>query len=172
MQDSDWKPFTLNELHTALGDCSGWFVDGGEALDLFLGQKTREHGDLDIGVLTSFVPEVLSKLTQQGFQVFIANRQLQPLATEINPQDYNYWISDGQHYKLQILVYAVQDERVYFRRNPEISWPLEELILEKNGIELINPLVSYAFKVTCSAPQPKDLQDIAQLSHWVGQRSA
>ncbi|WP_373296350.1 nucleotidyltransferase domain-containing protein [Bacterioplanes sanyensis] len=64
MQDSHWKPFTLNELHTVVGDCSGWFVDGGEALDLFLGQKTREHGDLDIGVLAPCVPEVLSRLTR------------------------------------------------------------------------------------------------------------
>jgi len=163
-----WNPFTLDEVKEILPKTDTWFVDGGESLDLFLGRKTRTHEDLDIGILSTDVKWILNTLVSEGFEVLIANRNLSKLDLEnIDISDYNYWVSDGSSYKLQVLVYRVDGNDVYFRRNAEIRWPLSNFILEKEGVRIINPLVAYAFKVTTSGPEVKDLQDISELTGWL-----
>ena len=163
----NWQPFSISEIQTLLPDSQTWFLDGGEALDVFLGRQTRLHGDIDIGVLSQDVEHVLSIFIGNGFDVRVANRGLSTYDPNVfDANDYNYWVSDKRFHKLQILVYQVHLDRVSFRRNTDVTWPLTCLTLQHQGYRIINPLVSYAFKITTNQPQQKDLQDIAELSHW------
>lgn len=160
----NWSPFTLDEVNRLLQRNTGWFIDGGTSLDLFLGYKSRNHEDLDIGVFSSEIEAVLEKIEFAGFEVYVANRDL--VAYDSNnfiASDYNYWVSDGEQYKLQILVYKQNGDNIIFRRNPTVSWPISRMILKINDLPVIHPLVTYAFKVTTCEPQEKDLQDIAVL---------
>ena len=44
-------------------------------------------------------------------------------------------------------------------------------LIAKGSIEVVNPLVTYAFKVTTSSVQEKDLIDISMLAKWVGENA-
>jgi hypothetical protein len=159
-----WKPFTTDELTTMLINSDHWFLDGGHALDTFLRKTTRVHGDIDIGVLSTHSKELLDNFISKGFTVLIANRNLTPYVRDNDSSnDYNYWVTDGENYKVQVLVYTYENSRVLFRRNKEVSWPIENFTLLVDNIKIINPFVSYAFKVTNKSPLPKDLLDIDNL---------
>ena len=44
-----------------------WYVTGGWALDLFLGQQTRDHADLEFATLPSDIPEARGALSELDF---------------------------------------------------------------------------------------------------------
>jgi hypothetical protein len=46
---NDFLPL-VSVQETLSGFTKPWFICGGWALDLFLGKKTREHSDVDIGI--------------------------------------------------------------------------------------------------------------------------
>jgi hypothetical protein len=51
IDDPVWQPWEPAELAKLLdGVAAPWYVAAGWALDLFRGEQTREHGDLEIGV--------------------------------------------------------------------------------------------------------------------------
>jgi hypothetical protein len=164
----NWNPYTVKELTETLEGIDGWFLDGGHALDVFLGKVTRTHHDIDIGVFSSQVEPFLENILEKGLDVYVANRNL----VKLNPlgfkeTDYNYWVSDESGYRFQVLVYAVDEDFVHFRRNNGITWPKSEFLIRKNGVAVVNPLVSYAFKVTTKSVESKDIHDIAQLTAWL-----
>src|SRR5262249_54808544 len=66
-----WHPVTPTEAAPWFADVRvAWWIAGGWALDLFLERQTREHGDLDVGVLRRDVEEVLRAL--RGWEIFEA----------------------------------------------------------------------------------------------------
>lgn len=160
----NWKPFTINELRKRLGQFDRWFLDGGLALDHYLGRSTRVHGDIDIGVLSTDTEALLATFIDGGLEVYDANCGLDRVTlARHREQSYNYWISDGDHYKVQILVYKEEGNHVVFRRSPAIKWPIESFTLTKGELRVVNPLVIYAFKITAKSVEQKDLTDITNL---------
>ena len=60
-----WRPEELAQrLHR-----SGitWYVTGGWALDLFLGQQTRDHSDIEFATLLSDIPKARKALAELEF---------------------------------------------------------------------------------------------------------
>jgi len=169
MHTLNWNPFSITEVVQLLEPFTGWFIDGGVSLDLFLGRTTREHDDLDIGVFSTHARTLLTELCKAGYNIYIANKKLAAYQDQhFSPSDYNYWVSDGSDFKLQVLAYPVESGNVRFRRNDPVCWPIDHFVVHRNGVPIINPLVSYAFKVTTREPQEKDLNDIRELMSWVG----
>jgi hypothetical protein len=63
-----WTP---DEAAAALaGLAAPWAVAGGWALDLWLGEQTRPHGDLEIAVPAIFFPELRARLEGRGLALF------------------------------------------------------------------------------------------------------
>lgn len=173
MPDMNWKPFTIDELQKLLVGFDRWFLDGGVALDHFLGRSTRAHGDLDIGIFSEDADALLTFLINGGLEVYDASSGLERVTSpSYREQSYNYWVSDRKHYKVQVLVYNAEGRHVVFRRNPEVKWPRQAFILMKGQLHLVNPLVIYAFKVTTKSIEQKDLTDIASLFKLVGSNDA
>lgn len=47
-----WQPLRPDEIGELLADCRvTWWIAGGWAIDLFLGESTREHSDIDVLIL-------------------------------------------------------------------------------------------------------------------------
>ena len=62
---NSWRPEVLAQrLH---GYGITWYVTGGWALDLFLGQQTRDHADLEFATLPSDIPEARGALFELEF---------------------------------------------------------------------------------------------------------
>jgi len=60
-----WRPKELAQrLH---GSGITWYVTGGWALDLFLGQQTRDHADLEFATLPSDIPKTRGALSELEF---------------------------------------------------------------------------------------------------------
>jgi hypothetical protein len=62
LQFMKWDPMSLDKLSHLLENRTDWFLDGGHALDVFLGIRTREHGDTDIGVFSTNAKQLLAYL--------------------------------------------------------------------------------------------------------------
>jgi hypothetical protein len=164
----NWKPYTLDELCKSLNGLTDWFLDGGYSLELFLGEAKRSHGDIDIGVYACDAKAFLQALVDREYGVHIANKELALFNQfQFCTDDYNYWIYDKNGYRFQLLVYEVENGKVHFRRNKGVSFPQDSFLITINGIAVINPLVTFAFKVTTKSIEQKDLADIALLSRWV-----
>jgi len=164
----DWKAFSLDDLLKLLDGFDRWFLDGGVALDHFLGRSSRTHGDIDIGVLSRDFEALLVFLIERGLEVYDACHELKQVNLPgSSEKSYNYWVADGKHYKVQVLVYEAEKNLVVFRRNPAMTWPLETFALTIKGVRVVNPLVIYAYKVTTRSPEPKDFADVASLLRLV-----
>lgn len=165
----NWNPYSITELSQKLSGTTDWFLDGGYSLELFLEKSSRDHGDIDIGVYSRNAKDLLNYIDRLGFQIYIASKGTLATYDEVGfiESNYNYWVSDGEFYRFQILVYRSKSGRVTFRRNKEITWPESSFIIEKKGIRMVNPLVTYAFKVTTSSVEEKDLYDISSFSNWM-----
>lgn len=164
MSELIWKAFTIDELRALLDGFDRWFLDGGMALDHFLGRCTRVHGDIDIGVMSGDLEDLLTVMIDHGLEIYDATKNLERiLYLEDGGRSHNYWISDGNHYKVQVLVYEPEGNQVVFRRNPAIRWPRKSFSIAKGELRIVNPLVIYAFKVTTKTVEQKDLVDIASL---------
>ncbi|HXQ11279.1 MAG TPA: hypothetical protein VN805_09835 [Caulobacteraceae bacterium] len=63
-----WTP---DQAAVALAGVSApWAVAGGWAIDLWLGEQTREHEDLEITVPAAFFPEIRARLDDLGLKLF------------------------------------------------------------------------------------------------------
>lgn len=104
----NWKAYTLDDLREMFKGCEHWFLDGGVALDVFLGRHTRSHGDIDIGVFSTDVEGLLLYLSEKGFDIYEANGGLTQYAPSAHKSSvYNYWVSDGANFIVQVLVYTL-----------------------------------------------------------------
>ena len=169
----NWNPYSIIELSKKLAGTTDWFLDGGYSLELFLEKTSRYHGDIDIGVFSQNTKKLLKYIEGLGLQVYVASKGGVEKYNEYHftESNFNYWVSDGEFYRFQILVYELKSGRVSFRRNKEISWPESSFIIEKNDIRMVNPLVTYAFKVTTSSVEGKDLSDISLFSNWMAEHA-
>ena len=169
----NWNPYTVDELSRNLAGLTGWFLDGGYSLELILDKNTRAHGDIDIGTYVQEAKPLFSGISALGYQIYVANKgKLDPYhESEFSESNYNYWVSDGESFRFQVLLYKLKAGKVYFRRNKGISWPEAAFLIEKNGMKVVNPLITYAFKVTASTVEDKDLADISLLLDWVAENA-
>jgi len=68
-----------------------------------------------------------------------------------------------------LLINCQKPGKVVFRRNNKIKWGIETFTIKVNEIKILNPLVSYAFKITTKNIEEKDLKDIRELTNYFGQ---
>ena len=60
-----WRPDALAQRLRGSGIT--WYVTGGWALDLFLGQQTRDHADIEFATLPSDIPKAQKALAELDF---------------------------------------------------------------------------------------------------------
>jgi len=142
-----------------------WWVAGGWALDLFLGQQFREHGDFDVGVLRRDSPQLLAALW--NWEIFEAqNGALSQLRYGVAPrQEVNsLWCrpAGSMLWSAEVLLDTGDTEFWVFRREPRIRRPLNETIRRTpQGLPYLAPEVQLLYKAR--APRPRDQDDFANV---------
>ena len=140
-----------------------WWVAGGWALDLFLGQQFRAHGDFDVGVLRRDSPQLLAALS--NWEIFEAqNGALSRLRYGAVPrQDVNsLWCrpAGSMLWSTEVLLDAGDTQFWVFRRHPQIRRPLSEVIRRTpQGLPYLAPEIQLLYKAR--APRPRDQDDFA-----------
>jgi hypothetical protein len=145
-----------------------WFVAGGWAVDLFLGQVTREHEDIEITIFRCDQLTLRNYLNDWEFKKVIPGQKMH---TELWKED--EWLdlpvheihaenkdSDISH--LEILLNESSGDKWRFRRNLSVTRPLSMLgIRSENGIPFLSPEIILLYKA--KNPDPRDEADFKNM---------
>ena len=158
-----WVPLDPVEVRRLFADYGRpWWIAGGWAIDMALGRKTREHGDVDVAVLRSDQLAVQSHL--RGWELHLANVVLTPwVAGELAPPDTcDVWCrpAGSTSWAFQLMFDPGTTETWVCRRNLTITRPMSSAIRRTgDGIPYLAPELQLLMKAKrCEA---KDQADFA-----------
>jgi hypothetical protein len=159
-----WRPDQVAERLAAV--TAPWYVAGGWALDLYRGEQTREHGDLEIGLPAAAFSEVRDALAGCQFEV-AGSGHLWPLDSPAFALMHQVWVSEpaagrlrGRVYRLDVFREPAAGGRWVCRRDEQIVLPYDRVIgRDRAGIPYLMPEITLLFKA--KAARPKDEADFA-----------
>jgi hypothetical protein len=143
-----------------------WWVAGGWALDLFLGNASRRHSDLDVGVLRRDLREVLRALS--SWEVFEAKSGvLTPLAMGQMPQSdvHSLWCRPTRTdlWTLELMLDEADGDMWLFRRRPAVRRALCAVIRrDSEDLPYLAPEVQLLYKA--QRPRKRDHADFNRTS--------
>jgi hypothetical protein len=150
-----------------------WYVSAGWALDLFLGEQTREHDDLEIGVPSHRFPEVREVLFEFEL-VVIGGGKAWPLSPRSLARHHQTWVRERPTgvWRMDLFRESWNDDAWTFRRHPRVRLPAAAVTASTDdGIPFLQPEIVLLYKAKAS--RPKDEQDfVTVLPHLDAQRRA
>ena len=163
LADDAWHSWRPEELAQRLyGSGITWYVTSGWALDLFLGQQTRDHTDLEFATLPSDIPKARKALSELEF--FAAhNGKLSYLERDADVPDdiWQVWDADfkSQAWRVDMIIERGTTDRWVYKRNSAISQLRDQAIyLNDQGIPLLASVNVLLFKAKHT--RDKDVQDL------------
>ena len=161
----------FNPVHKLQAELDGidipWHISSGWALDLFLGQASRYHDDVDIVIQRQHQLSLQKRLRAQGWTL-----------NYVNSGKYFYWQDDfiiplnfhqiHAHKEddfIDILLEPDTEGSWRFRRNTSIHLPKGEAFHKKDNIPFLAPEIVLLFKSTIRKGKirDKDQQDFERL---------
>ncbi|SIS93793.1 hypothetical protein SAMN05421787_107115 [Virgibacillus pantothenticus] len=142
-----------------------WFIAGGWAIDLHIGNETRLHSDIEIAIFrkdqltlkTYLQGWAFKKVVHGEFQTW-ENEYLKLPIHEIHAQ-LNNW-------ELEVLLNEMCWGKWLFRRDSRIFLPINEVYnYSKTGIPYLNPFVVLLFKLKNT--RQKDHQDFINVKPFL-----
>jgi aminoglycoside-2''-adenylyltransferase len=147
-----WEPFSLGETVSLMDGFPGpWWIAAGWAIELHVGSKVREHGDVDILVLREDQAAIRAQLS--GWDVRIAHDgRLEPWpdGMQIELPRSGLWARADPNgpWQLQFLLAERDGDEWWYRRDPRIRLPLEQIGLRSrsSAIPYLRPELVLLFK--------------------------
>jgi hypothetical protein len=160
--EDEWEPWSPSEVAERLAHCSAtWGIAGGWALDLWRGQSSRPHGDIEIVVSAAALDAVRECL--RGHHFYAASRGA---LSEVQPGEpltaHQFWVLDpiAGKWRLDVMTDPGDDARWIYRRDHRIAAPRREMLgHSQGGIPYLRPAAVLLFKA--KDPRPKDAFDLA-----------
>jgi hypothetical protein len=148
--DAPWRPWRpAHVAHRLSGIAVRWYVVAGWAIDLFLGEETREHEDLEIGVPRSDFPAVQACLSDCRFYV-VGDGFRYPVTDEAAmATHFQTWAWDDTAHAYVLDVFRDPHDRDEWicRRDESIRRPYAEIVrVTDEGIPYLTPEVVLLFK--------------------------
>lgn len=142
-------------------------VSSGWALDLFLGQPTRYHDDLDITLWYEDQLELQSYLRARGWTLHRAGKEAYSEWKDgdlIEPPHHQVHARRGDDF-LDVLLSARENDDWLYRRDPSIKLPLGRVTKTFQKIPYLTPEAVLLYKsVTRNiGPRPKDGRDFKRV---------
>ena len=157
-----WVPLDPVEVRRLFaGYGRPWWIAGGWALDMALGRKTREHGDVDVAVLRADQLAVQSLLLRD-WELYLANVVLTPwLPGELAPADTcDVWCrpAGSTSWAFQLMLDPSTPSTWVCRRNVTITRPMPEAVRRTgDGIPFLAPELQLLMKAKrCEAKDEAD----------------
>ncbi|MDR7127599.1 amino acid transporter [Pseudotabrizicola sp. 4114] len=149
--DDAWEPWSPNELFARLGGSNtAWYVVGGWALDLWHGEPTRAHEDLEFSVPASQAQHYRGILSDLEFFTVKDGRfdHLPPGATL--PIDvWQQWGADigAGRWRVDMMVDRGSPDVWIYKRDPSLTLPRAKAIrATAGGIRYLAPQIVLLFK--------------------------
>jgi hypothetical protein len=172
-----WQPREVAQFFSTL--TVPWWIAGGWALDLFLGERTRDHEDIDVLFIRRDQQEIQGLL--QGWDVQEAHPEMLPgswpfhewkQGTPLSPEVHDIWCRPKKTspWAIQLMVIDIHDDQWIFRHNIQISRSLSTIgYVTDEGIPYLAPEIQLLYKAR--SPRPKDEADFARVLPYLDQRS-
>lgn len=149
---SKWDPWRPEQVARLLSEVAApWYVAGGWAIDLFLGEERRRHGDLEIGVPAERFDEVAAALAD--FELFVIGgpHEALPLASAGGhlADAHQTWVRDPatEAWRLDVFREPSDGATWICRRDASIRLPYSQLVeWTEDGIPYGRPEVILLFK--------------------------
>lgn len=150
------------------GVAAPWAVAGGWALDLWPGEQTRAHGDLEIAVPNTFYPEIQARLEGLGLRLFAIDDG-QAIAIEPGEappgRTHQTWVMEPavQGWRMDVFREPGDADTWIYRRTGELSAPRGWASgRTAGGIPFLAPQIVLLFKA--KAVRDKDEADFARVA--------
>ncbi len=150
-----------------------WWFAGGWAIDLWLGRRTRDHSDLEIGCFRADLPRLLNCFRDWDIQV-ARNKRLLPYDRTAPPPTppFSLWLrrSGETMWDLEVLVEERSGDLWHYRRDERVTLPVARLTVPdgNDAWRLIAPEIQLLYKAP--ALREKDTTDFdAALPHLSGE---
>lgn len=158
-----WAAYTPSQLAERLRGVPGtWYVAGGWALDLWHGQATREHGDLEFCILREEFETFRAAL--RDFDLFAARSgELSWLPPDREPPSdaHQFWALDpsARAWRFDMMIEPGTASTWRYKRDVSVSRPREDAVcVSRSGIPYLHPAVVLLFKA--KSTRPKDELDL------------
>jgi Aminoglycoside-2''-adenylyltransferase len=150
VKDAVWRSVGPAEVRDWLAPISEpWWIAGGWALDLFLGEVSRPHGDIDVGIFRGDAPKICATLSAWEFFEAQAG-SLTRLEPDTAPRRavHSLWARRrGERVWAFELMLDEGGRDWTFRRNSGIRRPLESAIHRSSeGIPYLAPEIQLLYK--------------------------
>jgi hypothetical protein len=158
-----WEPWSPSEVFERLGAVDApWAFAAGWALDLFRGEVTREHEDVEIAVPAGAFHLIRDALAGYEFDVVGAARRWALSDERAFAVIHQTWARDPMtgSYRLDVFREPHDGDTWICRRDPGIRRPYAEVVRRTpEGLPYVAPEVVLLFKARLM--RPKDEQDFA-----------
>ncbi|GAB3838070.1 hypothetical protein GCM10029963_03740 [Micromonospora andamanensis] len=137
-----------------------WYVAAGWALDLFRGEQTRAHHDIEIGVPAERFPTIRERLAEFTFDAVGAGRIWAAATSQVLSATHQTWLREPATgcYLLDVMREPHDGEMWICRRDATIRRPYPEIIRHNpDGIPYLIPELVLLFKA--KHVRPKDQSD-------------
>ncbi|WP_369036496.1 nucleotidyltransferase domain-containing protein [Streptomyces adonidis] len=162
-----WCPEQVAERLGGVG--APWCVAAGWALDLFRGQQSRPHGDLEIAVPAAGFPEIRRRFPESVFDAVGSWRVWPGAGAEALAATHQTWLRDPASGRFLFDVFREphEDGTWICRREERLRLPYDSVIERTaDGIPYLVPELVLLFKA--KAPRPKDQADFAGVLPLLG----
>lgn len=157
--DDPWSGLRPPDVARLLRSVRDWWVAGGWAIELWLGEETRAHDDFDIGCRRGDADAVLAAL--EGWDAWHAeDGRLTPLPDRRVPATGTVWLrrSGAEAWDLQLMPESSVRDRWRFRRDWSVTRAFDSVTWRTTeGIEVLRPEIQLLYKA--KDVRPKDRQD-------------
>ena len=172
-----WQPHEVAQLFSALA--IPWWIAGGWAIDLFLGEQTRDHEDIDVLFLRRDQQDIRTLF--QEWDVQEARPLPQPSSwpfhewksgMPLSPEVHDIWCrpKKADPWAIQLMVTDTESDEWLFRRNVQIHGSLSTIgYVTDDGIPYLAPEIQLLYKA--KSLRPKDEADFAKVLPHLDQRS-
>ncbi|WP_052849251.1 nucleotidyltransferase domain-containing protein [Streptomyces avicenniae] len=158
-----WDPAPVREVAARFsGSGASWWVAGGFAIELAVGRRIRDHGDVDVLLLRP--DQFAAQRALPGWEWWAADPpgSLRPWAPEevLPPEVHDVWCrpGPGAPWRVQIMIDESHGEEWVSRRDPRVRRPIGTLgTTSADGVPFIAPDIQLYYKA--KAPRPKDEED-------------
>lgn len=135
-----------------------WMIAGGWAIDLHIGEETRDHEDIEVAVFRDEQNSLASLFTD--WDIYIAKegkKEKWQLDAPVEFPIHEIHASHQDGKQLEVLLNERNKGRWRFRRDPELSFPLSMMNLQsEQGVPYLNPEIVLLYKAANTKEKDHD----------------
>ena len=144
---SCWTPSEVAQR--LAGVATQWCVAAGWALELFRGEQTREHGDIEIAIPAADFPEVRDRFPGYAFDAIGSGRIWEDATPDVLTATHQTWVREPAtgNYLLDVFREPHDGETWICRHDETIRLPYRRIIRHTpDGIPYLTPELVLLFK--------------------------